>query len=582
MWQKYVNRLQSFFNTTRRFRQYVRPQKKKLLWALLSGVAYTVMGILEPWPLKLIFDALFYDLPLPKMLTPLQHSSKNDVLYVLVLAIVLIALMRGMFYYYQQLLMARAGQQIVSKIRVNLFEHIQKLSLNFHSRRKTGDLLTRLTSDIRMLRQILISLPLSAVTDLMLMSAMVVVMSFMNLQLTMIALAIVPILVALMRRYSKPMRRAMLQQREREGTLSTIASETLGAIRVVQGFGREKQEVSKFQVKDKDTLKSGLKTSRLEAKLKWASEISVSLVTAIILLIAGRQVLQGNITPGDLLVFTYYLRMFNRPLRRSSKYMEQISRSSAAGIRIVEILNQDASVQDKAGCLEAGKLRGEITLENVSLIYRGSRPALKDLSLTIRAGEKVAIWGATGSGKTSLVSLLPRFWDPTTGVVKIDGTDIREFSLQSLRNNISIVFQEPLLFGTTISENIGYGRPDATKEEIIEAAKQAGIHEIIDSLEDGYETVIGERGCILSGGQRQCVAIARAMIKQSSLLILDEPTSGLDGRSARLVLQALQKLMEGKTCILITHQKELLPGMERIIKLQSGKLCKNSSIAIPV
>jgi ATP-binding cassette subfamily B protein len=423
-----------------------------------------------------------------------------------------------------------------------------------------------------MLRQIVISLPISTLTDLMLMTAMLFVMSLMDLQLTLIALMVAPLLFLLIKKYRKPMRAAMKEQREKEGTLSSHATEILGAIRLVQGYQQEEEEIKKFSTQNVTTLKSGLKASRIEAKLKWASELSVAMITALILFISGKQVMQGALSPGDLLVFIFYLKMFNRPLRRLSKYMEQMARGTAAGERILELLEVENEVFDLPGCKNEGQLRGEITFKDVSFSYRASKQTLQQITLTIEAGEKVAIIGKSGSGKSTLVSLIPRFWDPTSGKVLIDGEDVKNYSLKLLRKQIAIVFQEPILFAATVAENIAYGKPGATLEEIQEAAKKIGIDEMILSLEEGYQTHVGERGVTLSGGQRQCIAICRAMIRNCSILILDEPTSGLDRQSAQMVMNALVPLMENKTCILITHHKEILPGIERIITLKKGTL----------
>jgi ATP-binding cassette subfamily B protein len=572
MFFKIKRKLSDYFKSTAHFQKVAKSQKKQLLLAFISGVGYTIMGILEPWPLKLIFDTLFYKEPFPKALNFLSSYDSFFLLNLFVLAIVFLALSRGLCYYYQQLLIARAGQQIVSKIRLKLFGHLQQLSLNFHNKRKTGDILSRLTVDIKTLRQALVSLPLTFATDCMLMTAMISVMMLMDFKLALVALTIVPLLYLLMRKYKSPMKKAIKEQREKEGSLTSFATETLQGIHLVQSYQQEERGENIFSTEEKSTLRSGLKASRIEAKLKWASELSVAFITALIFFIAGRDVLNGVITPGDLLVFTFYLKMFNRPLRRLSKLTEQIARGSNASERISEILQISPSVYDFPNSKDKDILHGKITFENVVLSYNKNGVALDGISLEIEPGEKIAIVGKTGSGKSTLVSLIPRFWDPTSGCVKIDDQDLRSFTLKSLRKQISMVFQEPLLFAASVKENIAYGKPNATCEEIEEAAKKVGIHEMILSLEEGYDTIISERGTNLSGGQRQCIAIARAMMKEASIIILDEPTSGLDKESAKMVLSALLPLIEDKTCLLITHHREILPGIERIITLKKGKV----------
>jgi ABC-type multidrug transport system fused ATPase/permease subunit len=295
--------------------------------------------------------------------------------------------------------------------------------------------------------------------------------------------------------------------------------------------------------------------------------------------VAARRVLAGALTPGDLLVFASYLRTFNRPLRRVSSMAERSARGTAAGERVLEMLEIEPAVRDLPGAADVPRLDGEIVFEEVSLAHRKGAPVLSGVDLRIGRGERVAIVGPTGAGKSSLVSLIPRFYDPTHGRVLVDGRDTREITLASLRRGISLVFQEPILFAATIAENIGYGKPDATLDEIQQAAEKAGIAGILAGLPEGYDTVIGERGGTLSGGQRQCVAIARAIINDAPIVILDEPTTGLDARSAALVTRALERLMEGRTAVLISHHLRTVETVDRIIVLEGGKIVEEGTHA---
>ena len=566
---RYIDRWRSFIQMGARFVPYVRKQSRRLFLALIAGFGYTIIGMLEPWPLKLIFDNVFLQHPLPSFIPPLD---KLLLLKILIACIILIALIRGVFYYYQQLLTSRSGQQIVSALRVDLYSHIQQLSFSFHDRRRTGDLLARLTTDIRILREILISMPLTISNELLLMIGMITVMAIMDWQLTLIALMVVPILALLLKKYQKPMKNAIRKQREREGHLTTIASEVLGAIKVVQGFHQEKSEVDRFRSKNKNSLRSGLKATRLEAKFKWASDLAVAIVTAIVIGVASQRVLTGVLTPGDLLVFTYYLRTFNRPLRRIARLTERMARGTASGERILNLFNIKPKIQDLPKAIRAPRFKGRICYDNIKFHYQKDSTVLSGINFTINPGEHTAIVGPTGSGKSTIANLLPRFYDPSSGRILIDNEDIRNCTLGSLREQISVVFQEPILFATSIAENIAYGKPNADINEIKHAAEKAYIHKIIEALPKDYETVIGERGCTLSGGQRQCITIARAIIKNSPIVILDEPTSGLDMPSAKLVMSALRELMVHKTVILISHQKEIVNDVDRVIKLERGSL----------
>jgi ABC-type multidrug transport system fused ATPase/permease subunit len=518
--------------------------------------------------------------PLPAFLGPILGPLEANALLllnVLVGTTIAIALAKGLMYFYQQLSVSAVGQRVVADIRFDLYNHLQRLSFSFHDRRRTGDLLTRLTSDMYILRDIIVSIPIEAAGQALLVLGMVVVMFAMDARLTFLSLLVLPCLVVLVRTYQRPMKQAIRKQRQREGHLASLATEVLGAIKVVQGFRREQFEAERFKAQNKRSLRSGLRAARLEAKFRWGAELSVAGVTALVLTVAVRQVLAGSLSPGDILVFVAYLQAFTRPLRKISSMTERMARGAAAGERVLELFSITSTVRDHPGAIKAPRLRGEIRFENVQFAYERTHPVLIDLSLYIRPGERIAIVGPTGSGKTTLVSLIPRFYDVTAGRVCLDGYDVRDFTISSLRKRINLVFQESVLFATTIAENIGYGKSDATPTDIINAAKAAGIHEIISQLPNGYETVIGERGGTLSGGQRQCVAIARAFIKDAPVVILDEPTGGLDSRSSSPVVRALGRLMEDRTVLMISHQLYTLREANRIIVLEGGRIAEEGT-----
>jgi ATP-binding cassette subfamily B protein len=433
-----------------------------------------------------------------------------------------------------------------------------------------------------MLRDIFISLPLAITRELLLLVGMIAVMFAMDSSLTLIALAVLPALALIVGTYQRPMKTAIRRQREREGALATIASEVLGAIKVVQGFRRESHEVSRFRTETKRSVRVGLKASRLEAKLRWYSEVAVAVMTALVLSIAVRRVLAGALSPGALIVFVSYLRTMSRPLRRISRMAERSARGTSAGERVVAILDTERTVEDRPSAVPAGRFEGAILFDGVWFCYRSKRPVLRDIHLIIEPGERVAIVGPTGSGKSSLLSLVPRFYDVTEGCVRVDGRDVREFTLASLRKRVSFVFQEPILFATSVSENIAYGKPKASIEDIMAAAERAGIHRVIESLPDGYDTVLGERGSMLSGGQRQCIAIARALIKNAPIVVLDEPMTGLDRGSAELVADALDRLMEGRTVLAVSHHVQELGRMDRIITMESGRIVEPTDLRLEV
>jgi ATP-binding cassette, subfamily B, bacterial len=570
VWRNGVN----FSHILRLFWPHMQKHRTKLVLAFIFTLGYTMVGLLEPWPLKFILDTVILGKPLPSFLESALDPIIGDrmlVLYMLVATIVSLAILKGLLYYNREVRTAFVGQRVTADVRQSLYAHVQGLSFNFHERRRTGDVVTRLISDIRMLRTVLISLPETLVSQSFLLLGMTVVMFLLDWRLTLLALTVFPVLAIITRIYQGPMKQAVRKQREREGHLATIASEALGAYRVIQGTSTERHEIDRFGTENNRSLRSGLRATRLEAKFAWATDIVVGIGTAAIIVVAGQRVLSGALSPGDLLVFVLYLRTFFRPLRRLSRTAEQIARGTAAGERVADLMAVRPMVTDLPKARTAPRFRGEIEFDAVSFGYRYSTPVLHNINLKIQAGERLAIIGPTGSGKTSMVNLIPRFYDPTRGTVRIDGRDVQKFKITSLRSQIGLVFQEPVLFATTVAENIAYGMP-IERNEIEAAAKQVGIDSIVDALPDGYDTVLGERGGTLSGGQRQCIAIARAFIRNPSIVILDEPTVGLDESSATTVLQAIRRLMEGRTVVTISHQLWSVDDVDRMVILRNGSI----------
>jgi ATP-binding cassette subfamily B protein len=557
----------------RRLLPYARRRRGRLAGALALTLVLMLVRLLEPWPLKLIFDHVLLGEPVPGPLAALGAGwSTGGWLAFFIASILGLASLAGFLYYRQSLLVSRLGQEVVSELRFDLYRHVQALSFGFHDRRQTGDLIVRLVADIRLVRDAVVSLPLDVCESAFLVAGMSVVMLWMDWPLALVALAMLPLSALLVRRYRKPMRAAIREQRHQEGDLATLASDSLGAIRAIQGFGLESRVAERFGGANRRSLKHGLKAARIEAALRWSSDVAVGLVTAVVVGFAAWRILGGSLSPGDLIIFIAYLRAFSRPLKRISKTTERIARTAAAAERILDLFAQAPEIADRPGAVAVERLRGEIVFDRVSLRHGRFPHVLRRVDLRIAAGERVGIVGPTGAGKSSLLSLVPRFYDVAEGTVRIDGHDVRDLTVESLRRQVSLVFQEPILFADTIAENIACGRPGATREEIVAAAERAGIHEIIERLPDGYDTVLGERGGTLSGGQRQCVSIARAMLRDAPIVLLDEPTTGLDARSAALVSAAVERLVEGRTVLVVSHDLRTLRHVDRVVVIESGRL----------
>ena len=573
-WRTAARQLRELRRVFERLAPYVEERRRTLAAAFFATIGLMLVRLLEPWPLKLILDHVLLEHPLPGGLAFLDRwaDGQSELLGLLVAAMLVLAFVSGFFYYWQSVLSAHVGQHVVAGMRLDMYDHLQQLDFTFHDRRRTGDLLMRLTADIRLLRDALVDIPLELCENVLLMVSMAVIMFVIDWRLALLSMSVIPLLALLVGRYRKPMKAAIRKQRHQQGNMATTAVESLGAYRMVQGFGLQKAEVRRFGSANKKDLRQGVKAARLEAKLRWSSNLAVGLITAVVIGVAAQRILAGALLPGDIIIFMAYLKEFARPLRRVSRTTERITRTTASGERIFELFDTVPAVQDLPGARRISRVEGVISFDGASLRHGRSPWSLRRVDLTVHAGERLGIVGPTGSGKSSLVSLIPRFYEATEGSVTIDGVDVRSLTLQSLRRQVALVFQEPVLLAMSVRENIELGRPGASVEEVMEAARRADIHDTILGLEDGYDTVVGERGGTLSGGQRQCIAIARAMLKDAPIVILDEPTTGLDQRAAATVLAALRELMKDRTVLMISHDLQRLRDADRIVVLEKGRL----------
>jgi ATP-binding cassette, subfamily B, bacterial len=552
---------------------HLRQVKGRLLLAALCVLGFSLTGLLAPWPLKIIFDHVLLDKPLPAylgFLGAMLPDGKVALLLAISSAIVLIALLRGVFSYSQLSIASRIGYEMVYTLRRELFVHLQQLSLSFHHRTRSGELFTKVISDTNALKDVLANTALTFSADLLLLIGMFTIMFALNWQLALIALATLPVLSYVLQYLYRKIKASARTQRRKEGRVASRVSEMLSAVFLVQAFGREHYEEERFETESAQTLEESIQTARMEAAAVRSVEIISAVGTWAVVLFGSLQVLKGRMTPGDILIFASYLSHMYKPIRNLAKLSTKFSKAMVSAERIAEILDMEPAIQDDVHAIEARHLQGEIIFDQVSFDYGDGNRVLQDVSFTIFPGQRAVLLGASGSGKSTIVNLLLRLYDPQAGCIAIDGMNIKHYQRESLRRAIGVVPQHSVLFGTTIKENIAYGKLDATMEQIIAAAKAASAHDFISELEHGYETVIGERGATLSGGQQQRIAIARAFIRNPPILILDEPMTGLDVESEAKVRAALKRLMVGKTCLVITHDLAAATEADRILVLEEG------------
>jgi len=485
---------------------------------------------------------------------------------------VAIALFEGLSAYLAAFYLNRAGRTIVFELRTALFDHIQRVSLQYHNRRSAGDLMTRVTSDVKSLRDAITESVAEILRSVLFLVGMGAVLAWLDWPLTLVLLAATPILVFALWAYTSRIQERSRAERKREGALASVVHETLGTVRMTRVFNQEEQARNRFREESAASLESGLAATMTGERFSWMVNVLGGIVTASVLGFGVVRVMSGAITTGSLVVFVSYIRDFYKSLKRTVKQTNRITQTGAQMERVVELLQIKEGIVDRPGARPAPRFEARIELRNVSFEYEPGRPVLKGIDLTIPAGKVTAIVGPTGSGKSTLVSLIPRLYDPTAGNVLIDGQDIQSWTLRSLRSEISVVLQESVLLQASIAENIAYGRPAARRDQIEAAAQAANAHGFIMELPDGYDTEVGERGETLSGGQRQRIAIARAIVRNAPIVILDEPLTGLDANAAAVVAEALDRLMERKTVIIITHQLSVVQRADQIVVLADGRI----------
>ncbi|MGH9001280.1 MAG: ABC transporter ATP-binding protein [Acidimicrobiia bacterium] len=551
------------------FGPFARPHLPALTLAGVLLLAGTAFRLLKPWPIAFLVDTV---------LEPGRSRGSFEVLVIVVAAAVIaIAVLDAATGYLRTYLTQATGQKVVYGIRVSLYEHLQRLPMSFHDGQQTGELITRVTRDSEKVQELVTDSLLDGVSSGLLVVGMIGVTMAVDWRLALVLLAMSPLMALANQRFRKRIKVAEARARVHEGHINSLAQETLSSMRLVKVFGRERYESDRFSNAGGDVLDANLSLSRTESAFSSWLGIVPALGMGALLFVGAHQVRSGSLELGQLIVFTSYLRDFYGPTRALSKLAAKMARASVRAERIAEVLHTEPAVRDTPEARPAPAFSGAVSFCGIEFSYVPGRPVLSGVDVAVPAGSMLALVGPTGAGKSTLAALVPRLYDPDAGRVTIDGCDIRDFTLESLQSQISVVPQESVLFRATVAENIAYGRPGASPADIEAAARAANAHEFVSALPDGYDTLVGERGETLSGGQRQRIAIARALVRDAPVLILDEPTSGLDVSAERVVLDALRILMEGRTTIVIAHRLSTVRRADQIVVLSGGRVAETGT-----
>ncbi|PSB05115.1 ABC transporter ATP-binding protein [Merismopedia glauca] len=561
------------------FSPYIRKQHNLLFLSAIALVFDVLLRVLEPWPLKFVFDYVLIRDRQPPVLPWVGTLEPVWLLTCCALIAIAIPALRAVAAYWNTVWLALVGSRVIGEVREKLYRHLQQLSLAYHHQARSGDLIVRVSSDASRLQEILLTAALPLLVSILTLFGMLAVMFWMDRDLTLLSLLMLPWFGLVASRLSDRIRESSLKQRKQEGAVAATAAESIAAIKLVKALSLQEAFAQVFATQNQRSLKESVQTQQLASNLERTVDVVIAIGTAIVLWYGSWLALRDALTPGDVLVFLTYLKNAFKPVQNFAKYTGRLAKAAASGERILDVLAEIPDVRDLPGAIVAPCLRGEVEFDGVSFGYEPERMLLENINLKVQSGQQIAIVGGSGGGKSTLVSLILRLYDPISGSVKIDGRDIREYTLDSVRSQISVVLQESLLFAATIRENIAYGVADVREAEIVAAAELANAHEFIAAMPQGYDTVVGERGATLSGGQRQRIAIARAAIRQTPILILDEPTTGLDKGSEQIIIEALQRLAQNRTTFVITHDLYLATRSDAIVYIEGGEIKERGSHA---
>ena len=560
---------------------YVQVNRTGLAAVLMTMALSIGLEVLRPWPAKLLVDNVLGQQELSPALETLLDilpgsNGTQAILFWLCLGTIIIFLAHGFVALIYTSMAANFGQRMVYNLGADLFHHLQHLSLLFHSRRQVGDLASRVTVDSYCVHALFCSGLLPLIHALLTVVAMFVIMFKLEPTMTVLALAVVPFQIGLIALFAEPMKQRSRKHRDLEGQLMSTVEQTLTALPVVQAFTREDHQHARFLQFAKDAVYAHRRSIAVDMWFKLLVGLVSALGTAGIMWLGAQGVLSGRITVGTVLVFLAYLASLYEPLNSIVYTASSLQSAAASADRVSEVLSIPSDVPDKAGARDV-RLHGQVRFENVTFGYMPDRPVLKEITLQANPGEVVALVGPTGAGKSTLISLMARFFDPWSGRVTFDGHDLQDLQVKCLRRQVAMVLQDPFIFPFTVAENLAYGKPDATPEQMAAAARAANAEDFILRLPQGYDTIIGERGATLSGGEKQRLAIARALLKDAPILILDEPTSALDAHTEELLLQALNVLVRGRTAFIIAHRLSTIRRADRIVVLEGGRIVESGT-----
>ena len=561
----------------KRLLPYFQPYRRRLLWALIQVFLITGFELLKPWPLQVVIDNVLGSKPFA--LEALASSPPTLLLLFACSALVVVHLGAGALTLLHNYTTIRVGQDMVNDLRGALYAHLQRLSLAFHSRQRVGDLLYRITADSFAVQTMIMNGALPILSAAVLLAGMLLILFPLDSVLTVLALTVVPILFALISGFNRKIVAVATDVRDTESRVYSLVQWAMSSIKVVQAFTKEEDEHRRFMGASRESLQATLRLYNWQTLYSGAVNVVIAGGTALVVYAGAHAVISGKLSVGQLIVFISYLAQLYAPINQITQSWGLIAGARVGARRVFEVLDTEAGLPDGTRSFSAEGARGEVAWRGVGFGYRPDAPVLTGIDLDVAAGTKIAVIGPTGVGKSTLLGLLPRFFDPSAGVVEIDCVDVREYQLKSLRSQIAMVLQPPLIFPMTVRDNIAYGRPGAIDAEIEEAARLARIHDLIESLPERYDTVIGESGVSLSEGEKQRVTIARALLRDAPILILDEPTSALDVTTEALVMAGIERLMEGRTTFTIAHRLSTVRRCDRIVVLHGGGIIEQGTLS---